>query len=102
MSQLDHLEPLDLNETKDYRINWARQLSPLDTISSSSLLINSGPWPVVPVGLAKESDTHDDITTTIWVSAEDNAAGSYKLTNRIVTTGGRTLDQSITIRIRER
>lgn len=102
MSQLDQLEPLDLNETKDYRINWARQLSPADTVSSSSWLINSGPWPVVPEGIAKESDDHDNTTTTIWVSAEEDAAGSYKLTNRIVTTGGRTLDQSITIRIKER
>lgn len=95
MSQLDQLEPLDLNETKDYRINWARQLAPSDTISSSS-------WPVIPDGITKESDTHDSTITIIWVSAEENAAGSYKLTNRIVTTSGRTLDQSITIRIRER
>lgn len=94
MSQLDVLEPLDPNDTKDYAVYWERHLNG-DTIASSS-------WPVVPSGITKETDSHSTTVATIWISAAANAAGSYQLTNRIITSGGRTLDWTITIRVRSR
>lgn len=96
MSQLDELESLDPDETKDYKVDWTRNLGRYnDTILSSS-------WPVVPDGIVKESDSNDDTTATIWISAEEGAARKNILTNEIVTVGGRTLQQSITIRVKDR
>lgn len=96
MGQLGQLEPLDPNNKKDYKIHWHGQLEDVgDTIQSST-------WPVVPTGIVKETDTHDsNMITTIWLSVSSAPAGSYKFTNRIATVGGRILDQSITIEVKE-
>jgi hypothetical protein len=43
----------------DYGFDWSKWLG-TDTISTST-------W-TVPVGITKDSDTHDTTTTTIWLS----------------------------------
>jgi hypothetical protein len=91
---LDSLDPKDPNDEVDYHVNWSRYLTRIgDVIQSSS-------WPVIPAGITRMSDTHDDTRTTIWLSG-GTAGTDYLLTNRIVTAGGRTLDKSITIRVRD-
>jgi hypothetical protein len=91
---ISDLDPKDPNDVIDYSINWARYLNRIgDEILSSS-------WPVVPDGITLQTHTHNDTLTTAWLSG-GTAGSRYKLTNRIVTVGGRTLDRSITIKVRE-
>jgi hypothetical protein len=55
------LEPKDPDAVVDYRIDWSDRLNG-DTIAIST-------W-TVPSGITKDSDTHDNTTTTIWLSGE--------------------------------
>jgi hypothetical protein len=82
----------DPDEVLDYRIDWSGALSG-DVISTST-------W-VVPSGIVRDSDTHDDTTATIWLSG-GSANSRYIFTNRIVTDGGRTFDQSVTLEVRHK
>lgn len=82
----------DPDEVLDYQIDWTDRLAS-DTILSSS-------W-TVPAGITKDSDTFGSTSVIIWLS--DGAAGeTYSITNRIVTAGGRTMDQSVRLRIKDK
>lgn len=91
----------DPDAVLDYMRDWgsdaldpdARWLRDDDTILTST-------W-IVPDGITKDSDTHDDKTATIWLSG-GTLGESYELTNRVVTAGGRTDERSVTIIIRDR
>jgi len=77
----------DPDDVLDYSVDWSAPLAlDADAISSSS-------W-IVPSGLTRLSDTWNQTATVIWLSG-GTAGESYLLTNRIVTTGGRTRDQSV-------
>lgn len=93
---LNERETKDPDDVKDYSVNWAPQLDPYeDTIESSS-------WPVVtPTGLSILTHTFNDTSTTVWLE-EGELDTNYQLTNRIVTAGGRILDETITILVRKR
>lgn len=82
----------DPDEVLDYVVRWAARLAG-DTIDTST-------W-VVPAGLTKDSDTKTGTTTTIWLSG-GTAGQEYSLVNRVVTAGGRTMDQTITLTCAER
>lgn len=82
----------DPDELLDYEIDWAARLVD-DTISGST-------W-IVPVGVDKASDASTDAATTIWLSG-GTLGESYVLTNRVETTGGRIMDQSVQIKIRSK
>ena len=82
----------DPDEVLDYTVNWTARIDP-DTISTSTWL--------VPVGITKNSDSHTTTVTTIWLSG-GTIGTKYTLTNRIVTIGGRTMDQSIDIKVKAR
>ena len=80
----------DPDEVLDYQLDWTERLDN-DTISTST-------W-IVPDGITKNSDGKSDTATTIWLSG-GVLNSSYVLTNRIVTTGGRTMDQSVKLKIK--
>ena len=72
--------------------------------------ISTSVW-VLSGGITKESDNNSAVTiagvtyavntvSTIWLSG-GTAGAYYTLTNRIVTSDGRTLDKSITLPVRE-
>ncbi len=82
----------DPDEVLDYEIDWTARLAG-DTIASST-------W-TVPSGLTGSSQTHTDTTATTWL-AEGTAGESYSILNRVVTSGGRTMDQTVTIKIVDR
>lgn len=79
----------DPDEVADYEIVWTERLDG-DTITSST-------W-IVPSGLTKDSDSHVGGTTTIWLSGGVDGA-VYKLVNRVVTVGGRTLEEKVQIAV---
>jgi hypothetical protein len=80
----------DPDEVLDYQLDWSGRLGS-DTIASSS-------W-TVPAGITKNSDTTTATVTTIWLSS-GTLNSSYDLQNRVTTTGGRTMDQTVRIRIK--
>jgi hypothetical protein len=79
----------DPDEVLDYQIDWADRLDG-DTISTST-------W-VIPSGITQGAASKTDTTVTTWLSGGTLGA-SYTLLNRVVTAAGRTMDQSVRIRI---
>jgi hypothetical protein len=82
----------DPDEVLDYKIDWAPRLAE-DTITTST-------W-TVPDGITKDRDDKDETSTTIWLSSGVLNA-SYEILNRIVTVGGRTMDQTVKIKIKSK
>lgn len=80
----------DPDEVLDYQLDWAERLDS-DTITTST-------W-IVPDGITKNSDGKSNTATTIWLSGGESNS-SYLITNRIVTAGGRTMDQSVRLKIK--
>ena len=76
-------------EVLDYSIDWAAPLA-------SDTIINSQ-WSISPVdGGDVDTITNDTSVTTIWVSG---LAEDVTVTNRVVTSGGRTHERSLTLRL---
>jgi hypothetical protein len=77
----------------DYTIRWTSWLPSGDTISSSS-------W-TVPPGIVKVSEANTTTDAVIFL-ASGSLGVIYEVTNRIVTTGGRQNDQTISILIEDK
>ena len=84
--------PKDPNEVLDYAVNWASRLG-ADTIATSSF--------TVPSGIVKDSETSASQTATIWLSGGVEGQ-KYSILNRITTVGGRTMDQTVKIKIKSK
>lgn len=82
----------DPDETIDYVFNWKPELDG-DTISTSSF--------VLPDGLTSVSTSNTTTTATIFVSGGSEGS-TYRITNRIVTAGGRTRDRTIYVLVIEK
>jgi len=74
----------------DYGFDWSDWLDTDDTVSTST-------WNV-PAGITKDSDTKTTTTTTIWLSA-GTVGRTYKITNRMVTANGRTVERSFYVKV---
>ncbi len=87
----------DPDEEKDYAVEWYKLLNPAgDKIYSSSFSVSSG------TGLNIEAQVFNDQThrTVVWVSG--GTVGTYRLTNTITTTGGRTYEQTIKLKVKNK
>lgn len=83
----------DPDEVVDYDLSWADQMTEdADTIATST-------W-TVPTGIIKDSQNNTTTRTKIWVSG-GTAGESYICLNRVVTAGGRTLDQSVKLKVKD-
>jgi hypothetical protein len=82
----------DPDSVIDYGLDWTDWLNG-DAISSSEFL--------VPTGITKNDDLHDDTTTTVWLSG-GSVGRTYDIVNRIQTMGGRREDRTIQVRISEK
>ena len=84
----------DPESTLDYMVDWnAENWLGDDTISSVS-------WEVPP-GLTIENETNTTTTATVWLSG-GTVGESYRVTNHIVTAGGREDDRTFSIRVRDK
>lgn len=84
----------DPNATLDYTFDWTPYLAPIvDTIAIVEF--------VTSAGLTKTSQSNTGTTATAFVSGGVVDA-TEKLTCRIVTTGGRTDERTIDLKILER
>lgn len=84
----------DPAEKKDYRVDWSTHLAG-DTIGSSA-------WAISPTGgLAQTTPapSNTTTTTTIWLNA-GAVDTDYTVTNTVNTAGGRILERSFEIKIR--
>jgi hypothetical protein len=82
----------DPNEVLDYELDWSIRLE-ADTITTST-------W-TVPAGITMNSSSHTTTVSVIWLSGGVEGA-SYEILNRIVTAGGRTMDQTVKLKIRSK
>lgn len=81
----------DPDSTIDFPFNWKAELNG-DTIATSTFLL--------PDGLTEVSSSRTTTTTSIFVSG-GSADLIYRITNRVVTDGGRTYDKTINVLVRE-
>jgi hypothetical protein len=85
----------DPNEVLDYEIDWAtNRLQTGETISTSTFTVVEGTVVI-------DSDSDLDGVTKVWLSGGTEGEACVIL-NRIVTSAGRTYDQSAKLRIRSK
>ncbi len=82
----------DPDEATLYGVDWLDRLGEA-TITSSS-------W-VVPAGITQVSASYTDTQTTIKLSG-GTLGSTNRVTNRVTTSDGETLDQSIDVEIIEK
>ena len=71
-------------EDYEYTFRWKGRLDKIsDTISSYTNTVDSG----ITIG----TQSNDTNSVTVWLSGGTDGC-TYKITNQIVTTGGRTLE----------
>lgn len=80
----------DPNEVLDYDVDWTARLAG-DTIVSSD-------W-TVPAEITEDSNSFSETVAKIWLSG-GTISEQYELLNRIVTAGGRTMDQTVKLKIK--
>jgi hypothetical protein len=80
----------DPSDVLDYEIDWAMALD-TDTIQTSV-------W-TVPAGFTINSQSHTATTATVWLSGGN--VGVQKITNKITTAGGRTIERSVQMNVEE-
>lgn len=89
----------DPDAVLDYPFNWAEWLEPInDTIVTATVEASTITDDTTPVDVSLV--TNDATSVTAWVSG-GTLGNTYTLTCRIVTTDGRTEDQSATLVIQE-
>ena len=81
----------------DYTVDWSDWLPEGDALSAST-------W-TVPAGMTLLNATRTGTLAVIWLAFDSNAGevGTvYRITNHIVTTGGRKDDRSFEVVIKEK
>jgi hypothetical protein len=89
----------DPDEVLDYKLDWLGTASDPGPLYGLSDIISNSLW-VLPSGISKESDTHDDGSTTIWLSG-GSAGETYQILNRITTADGRVFDQTVKLPMKD-
>ena len=80
----------DANSVLDWRFDWSRWLSPGDSVSSHSVIADSG--------LTVDSSSVVGNSVVVWLSG-GTAGRSYDVTVRVTTTGGRTDDRTVKFKV---
>lgn len=81
----------DPDEVLDYEIDWTKRLDG-DTITSEDFIVAEG-------DVVVDSSTSTDSTATVWLSG-GTLDEQCLITCRVVTAGGRTMDQSMKLKIK--
>lgn len=84
----------DPDEIIDYVVDWSNQMTlDTDTIATSDWVLDDG--------ITEDSASNTTTQTLIFISG-GTAGQRYDVTNRITTVGGRTWDQSFTVKVAQR
>ena len=87
----------DPNEVLDYAIDWTARLVGGDTITDSEWsIVDTDPTLTID---AEELDPAG--MTTVWL-AGGTVGTTYHVLNRITTLGGRTMDQTVRLKVKEK
>lgn len=86
--------PKDPDEVLDYEIDWSNRLTGGDTIDTSTWIVEDGT-------VAVDTDSKTTTATVAWLSGGANGETCI-LTNRVVTVGGRTMDEAVKIKIKSK
>lgn len=89
--------PKDPNDVLDYSLDWHLRLVEGDAISASLWFTDSASSP----GLEMDSDSFDGNSATVWLSG-GLAGTTYIVTNRVTTTDGRVMDQSVKLKVKQK
>lgn len=82
---------------EDYELLWS--MNGLDDYSLNTAdAITSSLW-VLPAGITKVKDSFTGRSTRVWLSGGTNGE-SYEVANTVNTSQGRTLKQSIRVRVK--
>ncbi len=81
----------DSADVLDYSLDWAA-IIPTDTIATSTWTPPTGITAAVPSIVGK--------ITTIWLTGGTTGT-TYPVVNRVVTAGGRTIERTIHIRVKD-
>lgn len=88
----------DPDEVLDYELDWADTASPR-LVTGETLLTST--WSVVEGDVVIDSSNFAPSgLSTVWLSG--GSAGQNTLLNRVTTSGGRTYDQSVKLRVRSK
>jgi hypothetical protein len=88
----------DEDERLDYGIDWTDKL--IDTDQGINDTISTSTWEV-PSGITSFQETNDNYNTVIWL--EGGTTGeTYFITNHVVTTDGRIMEQTVRITIKDK
>ena len=82
----------DPSSVLDFTFDWGTLgwLATGETITTSTMTVS--------YGIIKDSQSNTTTTATAWISG-GTAGYAYTLTNRIVTSAGRTDERSMTIKV---
>lgn len=85
--------PKDPDEVLDYEIDWSARLV--------SEVINASEWTISGSDnlLLTNTSSYANTATTIWLEG-GTLNVTYSLTNRITTSGLRTMDQTVKLKIK--
>lgn len=83
----------DPNSTLDWTFDWSNWLAALETISTATFTTTAG--------ITVTTSTNTSTSATVWLSG-GNTGQIYSVTSTVVTSGGRTDERSITIRVQNR
>ena len=87
-------DPKDPDENLDYDIDWSARMVSGDTINAST-------WTIMDGTVVKGDNTFTVSATKVWLSG--GALGeTCELLNRVTTTNGRVMDQTVFIKIAKR
>lgn len=86
--------PKDPNDVDKRWVSWAAALDDAETVTASDFSVVEG-------DVVINSESLISPVATVWLSGGTSGA-SCVLLNRVTTSGGRTLDQSVRIRIKDR
>lgn len=96
-------DPKDPDDRDDFKIDWTSRLAPLnDTVAASV-------WAIVtdvsehddPIEIETSDILSGNLGTRVWLINGD-AGKTYQLRNRVTTAGGRILDQTIQVSVKEK
>lgn len=88
----------DPDDVLDYEFDWNAGDAP--GLDDGDVIVTST-FPGFPAGITKVSDSHTNTTVTLWLSGGTDGE-TYEIVNRIVTNGGRTMDQTGKLKVKTR
>jgi len=93
-------DPKDPDEVLDYDWDWEVKFGGEDTILTSQFIVE-GPDTALVIGTGNQVPTYTQTRSKIWLSS-GTLGKTYKITNRVTTALGRTMDWTGTLPIRSK